>query len=223
MIELTVPALLATGLAASPHCGLMCGALQVSILHSRGDLPMARAVLLLHVGRVSGYALLGAAAGAAGQWLLRGLPAADWGHWIQLAAALLLIGVGASQYRRDLRPRHGSCHAPQVPWLLRRLPVQPRILLQGMLWAAMPCGLLYAVLGLAALSASAPFGGLLLAAFGLGTTPLLTGSGALIAHVGGTLGLRRTGAAVLMAMGAVSAAAVLLDPGGAAGWCQLGY
>lgn len=223
MIELTVPALLAMGLAASPHCGLMCGALQVSMLHGRGGLPMARAVLLLHAGRVSGYAVLGGAAGAAGQWLLRGLPAADWGHWIQLAAALLLVGVGAMQYRRDTRPRAGSCHAPHVPRLLQGLPAQARILLHGMLWAAMPCGLLYAVLGLAGLSASAPFGGLLLAAFGLGTTPLLTGSGALIAHIGGAAGLRRAGAAVLMAMGAASAAAVLLDPGGAAGWCRLAY
>ncbi|MEQ1438768.1 sulfite exporter TauE/SafE family protein [Fontimonas sp. SYSU GA230001] len=222
MIELTVPALLATGLAASPHCGLMCGALQVSMLHGRGALPMARAVLLLHAGRVAGYTLLGGAAGTAGQWLLRGLPAAEWGHWIQFAAALLLIGVGAAQYRRE-RPVTAGCHAPRLPSLLRSMPAPARVCAQGLLWAAMPCGLLYAVLGLAALSASGVMGALLLAAFGLGTTPLLTGSGALIAHVGGSAGLRRTGAAVLMAMGAASAVAVLLDPSGAAGWCRLGY
>lgn len=221
MLELTLPALFATGLAASPHCGLMCGAFQVSMLHTRGELPMARAVLLLHAGRVSGYALLGAGAGGLGQWLLQDLPSADWGRWIQLAAALLLIGVGAVQYRSGVRTRRGDCHAPTLPRRLHGVPPHVRVPLQGLLWAAMPCGLLYAILGLAALSASALFGALLLASFGLGTTPLLTGSGALIAHIGGAAGLRRTGALVLMAMGAVGMVAGLFDPGGAvSAWCR---
>lgn len=221
MIELTVPALFATGLAASPHCGLMCGALQVSMLRSRGAVPMARAMLLLHAGRVAGYALLGLAAGGLGQWLLRGLPASDWGRWIQLAAALLLVGLGIRQFSNDVRPRQGSCHAPELPLRLGRIAPQPRLFVQGLLWAAMPCGVLYAVLGLAALSGSAGFGALLLAAFGLGSSPLLGGSGALIAHAGGVQGLRRAGAVVLVAMGTASAAAGLLFPTVLAAWCQL--
>lgn len=221
MIELTVPALFATGLAASPHCGLMCGALQVSMLRSRGGLPMARAILLLHGGRVAGYALLGLAAGALGQWMLRGLPASDWGRWIQLAAAALLVGLGIRQFRNDVRPQRGSCYAPELPLGLGRIAPQPRLFMQGLLWAAMPCGVLYAVLGLAALSGSAAFGALLLAAFGLGSSPLLGGGGALIAHAGGMQGLRRAGAVVLVAMGTASAAAGLLFPTALAAWCQL--
>ncbi|MFP5304613.1 MAG: sulfite exporter TauE/SafE family protein [Gammaproteobacteria bacterium] len=221
MIELTLPALFATGLAASPHCALMCGALQVSMLHTRGTLPMARALVLLQTGRIAGYALLGAAAGGVGQWLLRDLPAAAWGRWIQVAAALLLVGLGVYQYRSDAHPRHPACRPPRAMRWLARIPAQPRMLLQGLAWAAMPCGLLYAMLGLAALSGSTLFGALLLAAFGLGASPLLTGSGALIAHVGGMQGLRRSGAAVLVAMGVAALVAGTVYPASWAAWCRL--
>ncbi|MEW6169188.1 MAG: sulfite exporter TauE/SafE family protein [Pseudomonadota bacterium] len=221
MIELTLPALFATGLAASPHCALMCGALQVSMLRARGTLPLARALVLLQTGRIAGYVLLGAAAGGMGQWLLRDLPAAAWGHWIQLGAALLLVGLGVHQYRSEARPRHSACHPPRVPRWLARIPAQPRMLLQGLAWAAMPCGLLYTILGLAALSGSVLPGALLLGAFGLGASPLLTGSGALIAHVGGTQGLRRSAAVVLIAMGVAALVAGTAYPESWVAWCRL--
>lgn len=221
MIELTVPALLATGLAASPHCSLMCGALQVSLLRTRGAVAVTHALLLLQSGRIAGYALLGLAAGGLGQWLLRALPAADWGRWVQLAAAALLIGLGVRQFRSRLSLRAGSCHAPPLPRGLARLAAAPRLSVQGLLWALMPCGLLYAVLGLAALSGSAAFGALLLAAFGLGSSPLLGGAGALVARAGGAPGLRRAGAVALVAMGTASAIAGLLFPAALGAWCRL--
>lgn len=221
MLELTVPALFAAGLAASPHCGLMCGALQVSMLHTRGSLPMARALILLHLGRVTGYTLLGLVAGGFGQWLLRDLPGPEWGRWIQLAAAALLVGLGLHQYRSQVRRRPAGCHAPDLPRRLRRLPPQPRLLLQGLAWAALPCGVLYAVLGLAAMSGSALFGGMLLAAFGLGSSPLLTGAGALIAHAGSMQNLRRGGALVLLAMGIATGAVAIVHPDAMTAWCGL--
>lgn len=217
MIELTIPALFAAGLAASPHCGLMCGALQVSQLQTRGRLPLSRALLMLHLGRISGYAVLGALAGSLGQWLLRDLPQAQWGRWIQMAAAVLLVGVGVVQYRGR---GHGRCHIP-LRHLLQAMPAQLRLYLQGLAWAALPCGVLYSMFGLAALSGSTLFGALLLAAFGLGSLPVLGGSGALVSHAGGLPGLRRMGALALVLMGAVSGVLAVWQPASMAAWCRL--
>jgi len=221
MIELSIPALFAAGLAASPHCGLMCGAFQVSQLQTRGQVPLARAAALLHGGRVLGYAAFGGVAGALGQWLLSDLPQADWGRWIQLAAAVLLVGVGVHQYRRPQQRRSGSCHPPVSPRRWQGLPANLRLFLQGVAWAAMPCGVLYSVLGLAALSGSAGFGAALLAAFGLGSLPVLGGSGALVAYAGGLQAMRRTGAIVLVGMGVTSAWLALWHPAAFSAWCHL--
>jgi sulfite exporter TauE/SafE len=50
----------------------------------------------------------------------------------------------------------------------------------GLLWGLLPCGLVYSVLLIAATSAHAVDGALVMLAFGIGTTPamLLTGLGA---------------------------------------------
>ncbi len=221
VIELTLPALFTAGLAASPHCGLMCGAFQVAQLQSRADLPLPRALVTLHAGRVAGYAALGGIAGAMGQWLLHDLPSADWGRWIQLAAAALLVSVGIIQLRRTPRRSPSGCHAPRHAIGLRNVPPSLRLFVQGVLWAGMSCGVLYSVFGLAALSGSAGFGALLLAAFGLGSVPLLGGSGALVAHAGSLQQLRRAGALVLVAMGMVSAVVAVWHPSAMTAWCQL--
>ncbi len=64
----------------------------------------------------------------------------------------------------------------------RLLPVDslPRALGLGLLWGLIPCGLVYSVLLVAATSARAVDGALVMLAFGAGTTPamLLTGLGA---------------------------------------------
>ena len=82
-----------------------------------------------------------------------------------------------------------------------------------MLWALMPCGILYTVLLLAALTASPVAGLVLLAAFGLGTVPLMGVSGGLFGlatRPQDTRVLRRCAGAVLIALGLASAAVTLL-------------
>lgn len=205
---LSVPAVLLAALAASPHCALMCGPVQVLQLRGGGR----RALLGLHLGRLLGYGLLGALAGGLGGLWLRQLPGTGTGLGLQLAAAAGVIAVGVLSLRR---PAGGCAHPGRGS-----APVgNGRLLARGLAWALLPCGLLYAVLFLALLSGSAVDGALLLLAFGFGSAPLLI--------VGALAGLRlsplrrRWSAALLIALGLGSAGAALSGHAGdPAGWCR---
>ncbi|HVT34883.1 MAG TPA: sulfite exporter TauE/SafE family protein, partial [Nevskiaceae bacterium] len=102
-------------------------------------------------------------------------------------------------------------------------PSQRSLFMRGLLWAALPCGILYGVLALCALAGDAARGALLAAAFGLGTVPgAALGSGSL-----GTL-LRRAGlpsaapagALLLIALGLLQAAVVVLHRSLDPAWCR---
>ena len=206
---LGAPALLLAGLAASPHCALMCG--PMAALGGRGLATGSprQALLLTQAGRVLGYATLGALAGASGQWLMQLLPALATGRLLQAAAAVasLALGLWLLLGKGRLAGCCASRSGASLPPLLR-----------GLLWAALPCGVLYAVLLLAMLTASARDGALLAGAFALGGAPLL----ALI----GWLGARRP-AAPLAARAAglwlvvLGTATLLMLAGGAfvPAWC----
>jgi uncharacterized protein len=207
--ELGAPALFMAGLAASPHCSLMCGPLQFAQLQGRGAVLPAAA--WLHAGRVFGYAVLGALAGAAGARLQHALPPLQAGVWLQSAAALLMLVLGL-RLLRALPP--GACG--------KRLCISGRrqALLRGVAWALLPCGMLYAMLLLAALSAQARSGALLMAAFGLGTVPLSLGSALALRQLSlSPPRLRRWAAGALMTVGALSLVAIAkaADIGG---WCR---
>lgn len=152
-------AALLAGLVGSPHCIGMCGGFAAAA----GG---ARMQLAWHMGRLSTYALLGAFAGSLGwslphPWLAQGLAVV-----MMLWFALSLAGIGTHRL-------------PQLPALNR---LAARVMqregylaryLFGMLTGALPCGLVYAGLGLA-LSAQAPAqGALTMVVFGLGTVPAL--------------------------------------------------
>lgn len=208
MLELSVPAVFLAGLAASPHCSLMCGPWQALQLRGRGGLPLAQALGFLHGGRIAGYGVLGAAAGATGSGLAFLLPPVTAGTVLQAASAGALALLGALQLSRRGR---AACCPPATGGSPRALAAR------GMLWALMPCASLYAMLPLALFSGSALAGAALLAAFGAGTLPALGASGGVLAR----LGLRPSplAASVLIGAGALG----LLGAGAApafAAWCQ---
>jgi sulfite exporter TauE/SafE len=219
VVELTMPALFAAGLAASPHCALMCGPLNAAQLQTRGDLNWREAQLLANGGRIFGYATLGALAGGVGSLLLPSLPAVQTGPWIQALAALLLIVAGLRHLRQ---PKSKPACCLRVP-RLGRLPLRLRLFAQGMLWAALPCAILYGIVLLAAFSASAAYGAFLMAAFGLGTSPLLWASGELVQRLAQRQprrALRLSTGAVLVTLGLISAMAVLGAPAEWLLWCR---
>jgi sulfite exporter TauE/SafE len=213
---LGAPALFLAGTASSLHCGLMCGALGVHHVRAAGTLRAATALAWLHSGRILGYGLLGVLAGAVGQSILLRLPAVISGQLLQAVAALGLVVVGARMVNRRSRDR--ACCVPRGEGLLRRCPPRLNLLARGLLWALVPCGLLYSLLLLAALSGSPWSGGLLTTAFASGGAPLLAGIGWSGRHRETPPG--RGAGWWLIGLGMVCLAASLLLPAGLAPyWC----
>ncbi|MBA4284464.1 MAG: hypothetical protein C0434_02895 [Xanthomonadaceae bacterium] len=210
---LSAPALLLAGTAASVHCAAMCGALSAQQTRASGGLPPITALLLLHGGRVVGYAALGALAGGIGQGLLRHLPDPSFGQALQVLAAALLVGIGV----RLLIQRPAMLPACCLPAARNPKPCSPvGVLLRGVLWAALPCALLYSVLLLAALSGTVLDGAVLAGAFALGGTPLL----ALVGWRSRSAGLRQSAGWWLIAVGLLSlAATAFLSSDALRNWC----
>jgi sulfite exporter TauE/SafE len=158
----------ALGVAATPHCALMCGAPCAAVTGGR---PAASAGFLL--GRVAGYMAGGAVAAGSlqvlGAWT-RHVPALQ-PAWLLMHLAFLLLGLWwlfagrmPSRLLRDGRQRvhlvHRRGHA------LRASTV-------GLAWVALPCGALQAALLLSALADDAVGGALVMAGFALASMPAL--------------------------------------------------
>lgn len=166
-------AALVAGLVTSLHCAGMCGPLACLLAPAKGERADPLTVnSAYHVSRLTGYALLGAAAGALGRmpltWLggeaVRYLPWVFVVFFVLVAARLdrrlpRLALLGRLQFRLQM-------------WLRGR----SRIGVAAAMGAAtplLPCGPLYFLIALSALSGSALRGVEFMLAFGLGTVPVL--------------------------------------------------
>ena len=203
---LTISLLIAVFLGALVsgwHCALMCGGIATIM-----ERPISRIIplktksqifyqqLILHLGRVSTYGLLGALAAWIGlmAWQQNILPIQ---RWLFVATSLLLIWMGL----RILNPRPSNNRInhrimnrimnPIVNPIIKLVKgtaaqiakawathLGARVLrssqwFSGMLWGLVPCGLVYSVLPLAFLSGDILTGAALMLAFGLGTLPNL--------------------------------------------------
>jgi sulfite exporter TauE/SafE len=158
----------AMGMAASPHCALMCSAPCAAL--TRG---CRRDAAGFHLGRVLGYMAGGAVAASSMAWL---------GTWTQAAPALrplwtllhlgflalglwwLATGRQPQAMKRDgVVPVHIVGH--------RRQGLHSS--LAGLAWVAWPCGALQAALLRSAMASSAPGGALVMAGFAFGSMPAL--------------------------------------------------
>src|SRR5690606_41095939 len=150
------------------------------------------AALEPNLGRVLGYTLAGAIVGGIGHGLLS-VARVDWlACGLRAAVGLVLVALAV----RMLNPRAGAgilAGPAQRLWAalrpLRRhlLPADrtPKRIGLGLLWGWLTCGLRTPLLAAAWLQADARNGALTMAAFGLGTLPLmvpLTWSGARVAR-----------------------------------------
>lgn len=186
---LALGAALLAGLMGGVHCAAMCGGIATgfSAMSTRSSW---RAAFEPNLGRVLGYTLAGAIVGGLGHGLLR-VVRTDWLAWgLRAAVGLVLVMVAV----RILKPGAGAgflAGPAQRLWAALR-PLQRHLLPAdtpvkriglGMLWGWLPCGLSTTLLAVAWLQADARNGALTMAAFGLGTLPLmvsLTWSGARI-------------------------------------------
>jgi uncharacterized protein len=179
------------------HCLPMCGPIAGSLALAAGPRGTAAAIsgqLSYNAGRLTTYALLGAAMGAAGSFVnvagrLAGLSNAVA---ILAGALMILMGLGAAGLMRWVK-RLESRAAGKVSAFARGLlegGTAGRLYPVGLVLGLLPCGLSWTMF-LGAAGTGHPLAGLVLAAvFGLGTLPALLLAGA----AGTLLGVRARGA-----------------------------
>ena len=179
------------GLMGSPsHCAGMCGPFVLAQAGSRlcrlpagpgGELRRLAGGLLLpyHLGRSTTYVALGIVAAVAAGGLMQ-LAALRWlSAALLLAAALAFLVTGAARFGLRLSwpaTGFGRFWADRVAGLagpLFREPAGWRGYGLGLLLGFIPCGLLYGALAAAASSGSATAAAAGMAAFAIGTMPML--------------------------------------------------
>jgi sulfite exporter TauE/SafE len=218
-----VSSALLMGIVGSGHCTLMCGGL-VGLASSapvNGATSVARTqlrrVAASSAGRIVSYAMAGAAAGAVGGGLTSALALERLPWALRFFAGALMISVGLrlAGFTGAMRPLEWLGHALWKVISVLALKVAtvkstPSAFAFGLLWGWLPCGLVYAALALAGTTGSAPEGALAMAAFGIGTLPMLATlgwTGALVTRHARTRWVRYVAAAAMLALGALQMAA----------------
>lgn len=196
------------------HCVGMCGPITVafSLSQPQASAPTAadrdadqdrwqqlRFHILLNLGRISSYMLVGAAIGGLGSVLIAGGQVAGVGSLLRRMMALLtgglLIWLGLNQVIPGLLPpipllnpmAQGKLHN-RLSSAMVKLSLQPRWwtpVLLGMAWGLIPCGFLYVAQIRAAETGQLWGGAAIMLAFGLGTLPAMVGIGAATSMMGG--------------------------------------
>ncbi len=204
MIASVVPAFL-MGLLGGAHCLTMCGSSSSALCARVRGLGIA-----YNVGRLLGYTALGALAGSIGAVTMAGpLGAVRFGLRAMAALCMLAVGlhlVGLPSFVGRLEQLGGPLWRRLAPLVGRLVPLRsaPAAILVGVLWAAMPCGLIYGALAVAASSGSGAEGALTMAAFAAGTLPvmlLVTTLAQRLVAVLGRHSVRRWAGVVVLALG----------------------
>jgi sulfite exporter TauE/SafE len=156
------------GLAGGPHCIAMCGAACAGLRKGQGG---AYDLWKFHAGRLIGYASLGALAAGSVKSLawfssqtLALHPVWTFFHVLVFCWGLMLLAYARQPAWADSLGQNIWSHVRQ----LSNLP--GGVVMTGMLWALMPCGLLYSALLVASLNANALNGALSMATFAIGTS-----------------------------------------------------
>jgi uncharacterized protein len=184
------------------HCVGMCGPLTVAFSLSQNKQTQnhqnqqnwqqqLQFHLLLNIGRLLSYILVGAGIGVIGSVLVASGQIAGVGselrRWMAIFTGLLLIWFGLRQINPELLPPvpflhpilhsnlHNNLNAGMVKLSLKSAWWTPTLL--GITWGLMPCGFLYAAQIKAAETGDLFKGALTMFAFGLGTLPMMLGVG----------------------------------------------
>lgn len=189
-------------LVGSLHCAGMCGAfvsLACGVAEDRPDRPQQR-LTTYHLGRLVGYASLGALAGGAGSVVDLGTRAAGVGRVVALLGALTLLVVATftlmpTAWRPSTVRRRRNGGLERLFRLgfgaIQGFPPVTRAGLIGSLTVLLPCGWLYAFAVAAAATTSPWKGAQVMLAFWVGTVPVLSvlglGARELRARFGGAI------------------------------------
>ena len=178
------------------HCMGMCSPLTVafSLSQKRQENPNwyhnLGFHLLLNIGRIISYALVGMVLGGVGSVLIASGQLAGIGsvsrQFVAIFAGLTLIWLGLLQINPDLFPRipkvfslPGNIHQ-RLSTAMTKLSYQSSWwmpLIIGGFWGLIPCGFLYIAQIKAAETSNPWLGAMTMLVFGLGTTPMMVGVG----------------------------------------------
>ncbi|TNF37390.1 MAG: sulfite exporter TauE/SafE family protein [Gammaproteobacteria bacterium] len=173
-------------------CGGIMGALSLSLpaeVRSR-RLLWINFIALFNLGRILSYAVAGLIAGAFGVEILKAIGVENGHEILRYAGVIFMVAIGfylagwfpqLAQVERLGQPvwRHIE------PLARKMMPINsaPRALLYGVAWGWLPCGMVYVVLLMTVTSGSAPQGGYMMLAFGLGTLPTMLSAGIMASWV----------------------------------------
>lgn len=189
-----LPLVFVSGVLGSAHCIGMCGAISATMNLGTNSVAAAlRRQLVWSIGRVFTYSFLGMLAGFAGarltasQFMSSQLSMLNVQATLAVVAGVLLIIQGlfsAGIFRRKGK-RAGGCLTASVFAKFLNCGSSLMVFVAGIATGFLPCGLVYSFLALAGATASLWKAPLLMAAFGLGTVPvmLLTGAGLSVASL----------------------------------------
>jgi sulfite exporter TauE/SafE len=217
-IELTLISAFLIGFLGSTHCLGMCGgivgALTLGAKRDAADSAWSLLPYLIayNVGRISTYAVIGAVLGFIGAQVLHATPSAS----AQLIARLIsggfmaALGLYLSGWWTGLAAleRAGGKVWQRIEPLGRRLlPINHpgKAFLVGLVWGWLPCGLVYAAAAWSLSAGSGAKGAALMAAFGIGTMPMLFTLGAAARWLGATArrpAVRRSAGVLVLLLGA---------------------
>ncbi len=164
------------GLVGSLHCAGMCGplAMAVPVLgQSRGAIIASR--LIYNFGRIITYVLLGIVFGLIGQTFAL----AGFQRWVSLVAgAIILIGLFATgRFATSLPMTRMVGRLKRAFGLLLQKRSVGSLFSLGLLNGLLPCGLVYVAAAAAMATGSLLGGAGYMAAFGIGTVPMMFGFG----------------------------------------------
>jgi uncharacterized protein len=169
------------GLAATPHCAAMCAAPCAAAARACATSHHSLALWSTLLGRVVAYAAAGAVAASvlgATRWLADG---AQWLRplWALLQAGVLVAGLwllwqgrlplGWDRFTRpvsNIGDDRAASGTVALPWP-KRTRAAAAGLGVGLLWVAIPCGVLHAAVAVAALASTPAEGAGVMAAFAL--------------------------------------------------------
>lgn len=180
-----VGSVLVASLLGSVHCAAMCG--PFACLYA--GQPGATRSWLPHAGynggRLVSYLFLGALAGVAGAGLNQLGLVAGFSRGAAVVAGTLMVlwGTATIALSRGL-PIPAASASPRLRRLLARAverfqhhPPVARATMLGLLTTLLPCGWLYAFVAAAAATGAGPRGAVVMAAFWLGTLPVMAAVG----------------------------------------------
>jgi uncharacterized protein len=214
------------GVASSLHCAGMCGAIASSLMFAfspdgAAASDRARPLMAAQAGRVLVYVAAGAAVGAVGSTVYGAFDHAAANLFMRWAAAVALgwIGLSVAGFSPSLAG-FDRLAAPIAASLrfsaAARLAGDAGAFGSGLMWGFLPCGMVYGALFYAMLSGSALHGGAVMAGFGLGTLPSVTGAALGVAsfrRLARTPNARVAVGLGIMALAAASVAVPALAPG----------